>query len=149
MFLGQDFGDLHRIQRRTLAEVVGDHPEGEAVLHGRVLADAADEHVILAGAFVRRHIAFVGAVVDHRHTRRGAQSGAGLLDVAADPENPVIKGAWTTRYVHECQVVLHQSGPYAGQEIAYLFAAGPYYGYDKAFATARIAKEKLEQSASR
>ena len=42
----------------------------------------------------------------------------------ADPVNPVMAGAWTTRYVHECQVVSYSSGPYAGKEIAFLFTGG-------------------------
>jgi choice-of-anchor B domain-containing protein len=51
-------------------------------------------------------------------------SGAG-----ASPTNPVIAGAWTTRYVHEAQVVTYTSGPYAGREIAFCFTGGPAAGY--------------------
>src|SRR5580704_5077993 len=38
----QALGDLDRVQRRALAQIVGDAPQREAVLDGRVLAHAAD-----------------------------------------------------------------------------------------------------------
>ena len=37
----QMFGDLHRIERRSLAQIVRHHPEAKPVLDGRVLADPA------------------------------------------------------------------------------------------------------------
>ncbi|MFN0133833.1 MAG: choice-of-anchor B family protein [Phycisphaerales bacterium] len=47
-----------------------------------------------------------------------------------DPTFPTFTGAgWTTQYVHEAQIVNYTSGPYAGKEIAFLFAGGPYYNY--------------------
>lgn len=59
----------------------------------------------------------------------------GLLAIdATDPENLVMKSAWTTQYVHEAQVITYTEGPYAGREIAFCFAAGPYYGYQKGLA---------------
>jgi choice-of-anchor B domain-containing protein len=46
-----------------------------------------------------------------------------------DPTFPTFTGpGWRDQYVHEVQVVTYTSGPYAGREIAFLFAAGPYYG---------------------
>jgi choice-of-anchor B domain-containing protein len=75
----------------------------------------------------------------------GANIGnGGLIPVAtqptpahpsASPTNPTIEGSgWTTQYVHEAQIVNYTSGPYAGHEIAFCFAAGPYYGYSTGFA---------------
>ncbi|MDQ7013184.1 MAG: choice-of-anchor B family protein [Planctomycetota bacterium] len=44
----------------------------------------------------------------------------GLVAISlADPEDPVIAGAWTGRYVHDAQVVTYTDGPFAGREIAY------------------------------
>src|SRR5437016_2179138 len=44
----EDFGDLHHVERCTLAQIVADHPQIEAVRHGRVAADAADIDRVLA-----------------------------------------------------------------------------------------------------
>ncbi|NUQ68866.1 MAG: choice-of-anchor B family protein [Phycisphaerales bacterium] len=47
-------------------------------------------------------------------------SGGGLVAYSlADPANPVLAGMWTTRYVHDAQIVTYTSGPYAGREIAF------------------------------
>lgn len=40
----------------------------------------------------------------------------------ADPANPVFVGQWTTRYVHECQVVNWTSGALAGRELAFVYS---------------------------
>ena len=48
----------------------------------------------------------------------------------ADPENPVIAGAWTGHYVHEAQFVTYDSGPYAGREIAFA-CGGPNGGWSQ------------------
>ena len=49
-------------------------------------------------------------------------SNGGLVAVSlADPANPTIVGSWSTRYVHDAQVVSYTSGPLAGREIAYCF----------------------------
>ncbi len=71
----QRLGDLHGVQRRALAKVVRDAPEGQAVLDGGILADAADEHRVLAGALGRGDVAAVLAGIHHRHPRRLAQHG--------------------------------------------------------------------------
>src|SRR3546814_13070965 len=66
------FGDLDRVQRRTLADVVRDYPQVEPALVRQVLADAADENRVVArGVRDRRRIAAVGGLVDHFHARRG------------------------------------------------------------------------------
>ena len=54
MVAGQQFGDLYRVGRRTLAQVVGHHPQRDAVLDGRVLAHAADEGRPVTNALFRR-----------------------------------------------------------------------------------------------
>ena len=36
----QNFRDLDRVQRRALAQIVRNTPEGDAVLHCRILANA-------------------------------------------------------------------------------------------------------------
>src|SRR3546814_12895172 len=57
------FGDLDRVQRRTLADVVRDYPQVEPALVRQVLADAADEdRVVARGGRDRRRIAAVGGL---------------------------------------------------------------------------------------
>src|SRR5436853_1797448 len=75
----QALGDLDRIERRTLAQVVGDNPHHEPVLDCRILADAADIGCVLARAFVRRDVAARLALVDDHTTRRAAQDVTRLI----------------------------------------------------------------------
>ncbi len=63
----------------------------------------------------------------------GSNIGNGGLNIAnangGFATAPTFTGpGWQTQYVHEAQIVSYTSGPYAGKEIAFLFAAGPYYG---------------------
>ena len=44
----EQLGDLDRVQRRALAQVVAGDEEREAVVDGRVLADPPDENVVAA-----------------------------------------------------------------------------------------------------
>src|SRR3546814_18519966 len=55
----KQFGDLHRVERRALAKIVADAPEGKAVVDRAVVAHAADESRIGADALDRRHISTV------------------------------------------------------------------------------------------
>jgi hypothetical protein len=48
LLLDDDFGDLHRVERRALQDVVRDDPQVEAVRDRPVLADAADERLAAA-----------------------------------------------------------------------------------------------------
>src|SRR5690242_6666285 len=75
--LGEDFRDLHRVERGAFADVVGDDPEVEAARMRDVLADAADENGILAGRVRdRRRIAAGLALVDDDEARRFLQQSA-------------------------------------------------------------------------
>src|SRR5436305_1154339 len=75
----QAFGDLDRVQRGALAQIVGDAPQHEPVLHRGILADPADIGGVLAGAFVRRDVAARLALADHQAPRRVAQDVARLV----------------------------------------------------------------------
>src|SRR3546814_1974076 len=61
--------DLHGVQRGALAQVVGDHPDRQAMFHRRIAADAADVDGVLAGTLGRSHVAIAGPVVDHDAAR--------------------------------------------------------------------------------
>src|SRR4051794_27409202 len=69
----QRLGDLHGVEGCALAQVVGDAPEGEAVLDRDVLADARDVGGVLAGRLMRRDVAAGLAAIDHDDAGRGAQ----------------------------------------------------------------------------
>src|SRR3954463_9946503 len=71
LFLGADqlavdqaFGDLDGVQRRAFAQIVRHAPQYEAVLHGGVLADAADVGGVFARRLVGRDVAAGLALVD-------------------------------------------------------------------------------------
>ncbi|MBN8644270.1 MAG: choice-of-anchor B family protein [Planctomycetes bacterium] len=55
---------------------------------------------------------------------QGFTNGPGGVRVysLANPAAPAFVGQWTTRYVHEAQVVSYTTGPYAGKEIAFCYA---------------------------
>ena len=42
MFAAEQFGDLHGVERRALAQIVRHAPQRQPVVHGRIGADAAD-----------------------------------------------------------------------------------------------------------
>src|SRR5262245_27723143 len=48
----------------------------------------------------------------------GANGGLVAFSLA-NPASPAFAGMWSTRYIHESQVVTFTSGPYAGRQIAY------------------------------
>ena len=77
--LVQQLGDLDGVQGGALAQVVRDAPQRQAVLDGRVVADAADEDRELALAFLGRHVAAVLALIDDDDAGRLAQDVAGLV----------------------------------------------------------------------
>src|SRR5215208_926932 len=62
----QALGDLDGIERRALAQVVGNDPKHKPVLDGRILSHAADVGRVLTGAFVWRDVAAGLAFVDHQ-----------------------------------------------------------------------------------
>src|SRR6476619_3497883 len=72
-----EFGDLHRVERRALPDVVRDDPEVQAIRVGQVVADAADEdRVVARGVRHRGWIAASNGLVDDFHARRLLQEAA-------------------------------------------------------------------------
>src|SRR5215210_853640 len=69
----QQLRDLNGVQCRALAQIIRHAPEAEAVVDGRVLADAAHERRIFADAFDGSYIAAVLALIDQHHAWRLAQ----------------------------------------------------------------------------
>lgn len=55
----------------------------------------------------------------------GGGNGLRIYDLA-NPGNPVYVGDWSTRYVHDAQIVTYTTGPYAGKQVA--FCCGGFNG---------------------
>src|SRR5450759_447632 len=72
-------GDLDRVQRRSLAQVVGHQPQGQAVLGRRVVAYAASIRLVLSRDPMRSRVQLRVRVVLDDHTRRGGEEGARLI----------------------------------------------------------------------
>uniref|UniRef100_A0A0N5A007 LigA n=1 Tax=Parastrongyloides trichosuri TaxID=131310 RepID=A0A0N5A007_PARTI len=77
--LVQQLGDLHGVQRRALAQVVGHDPQVQAVLDRRVLADARHIDGVLARSVDRGDVAVVFLLIDDLNAGRLAQDFARLV----------------------------------------------------------------------
>src|SRR3974390_37130 len=69
----QAFGDLNCVERRALAQIVRYDPHRQAIIDGRVLANAAYKGRVLTGRFVGRHVAAELAGIDYQATWRIAE----------------------------------------------------------------------------
>ncbi len=79
--LNQRLSDLDRVERSSLAQVVGYHPEVKGVLDGRVDADAADIGLVSAWKRIDRHgVDVVGRIVGQLDSRGGGEQFAGSFD---------------------------------------------------------------------
>ncbi len=67
----------------------------------------------------RTHNVAIDEVSGYLYRSGGGAEGIRIYDLA-DPANPTWVATWSTRYVHDLQVVTYDSGPYAGRQIAYL-----------------------------
>ena len=77
MSFAYPLGDLHAVQRRALAHVVGNHPQIQAALAGEVLAHPANVYRIVADGVVHGRGTTL-AVFDERHALGLAQQIAGV-----------------------------------------------------------------------
>src|SRR5690606_6256973 len=76
----QQLGQLHGVQRRALAQIVGDDPQVQATRMRRVLANPADiDRVVARSVGDRRRIAARTRFVDDLDPRRRAQQVAGAV----------------------------------------------------------------------
>src|SRR5581483_4490921 len=69
----QALGDLHGVERRTLAQIVGYDPHLQAIFDRSILANAADVSRIFAYTFVRGDVATIFALIDDKTARSIAQ----------------------------------------------------------------------------
>ena len=77
--IDQNLGDLHRIQRRPFAQIVGHDPEVEAVVDRGVFADAGNIGRVLARRLVRGDVTAGLAPVDDQTAGRLPQDLAGFV----------------------------------------------------------------------
>lgn len=56
----------------------------------------------------------------------GSSNGFRVYDLNVDPVNPPLVASWSTRYIHDAQIVSYTSGPYAGKEV--MFACSGFNG---------------------
>src|SRR5215218_9941280 len=70
--------DLHGVEGRTLAEVVGAREQQQLVVVALGPADPADEHVVDPGGLEGARVDLVGRIVPDLHALPGLEDGAGL-----------------------------------------------------------------------
>ncbi|PAV69364.1 hypothetical protein WR25_25823 [Diploscapter pachys] len=75
----EQFRDLHRVQCRTLAQIVADAPQRQPVLHGRILTHAADIGRVVARRLDGRRVSAVLMLVDQHDAGGFAQDTLGVL----------------------------------------------------------------------
>jgi choice-of-anchor B domain-containing protein len=74
---------------------------------------------ITSGGSTSTHNVAINEESGYLYRTGGSGNGLRVYDLAANPTNPPFVGSWSTRYVHDAQVVSYTSGPYAGKEIAF------------------------------
>ncbi len=74
---------------------------------------------VLTGGVESTHNVAIDEVSGHLY-RCGGGSGVGLrIYSLANPAAPAYVGSWSSRYVHDAQVVTYTEGPFAGRRIAF------------------------------
>lgn len=84
---------------------------------------------VLTGGTTATHNVAIDTVSGYLYRCGGDNNGLRIYSLA-DPSNPTFVAAWTTRYVHDCQVVTYTDGPYAGRQIAFC-CSGFNFGFDQ------------------
>jgi choice-of-anchor B domain-containing protein len=84
----------------------------------------------MQGGHTTTHTIIANPASGYLYLCGGNAANGGMIPASTtSPTFPDFAGnGWRTQYVHEAQIINYTSGPYAGKEIAFLFAAGPYYG---------------------
>ncbi len=80
------FCDLHRIERSPFAEIIGYHPEIQAVRDRFIFPDAADVDLVFAGRIQRHGIELLGGIIVHNHPRHRRQQRAGFVRLKWPPQ---------------------------------------------------------------
>jgi choice-of-anchor B domain-containing protein len=84
---------------------------------------------VTTGGTTATHTVIVNEDSGYLYRCGGDNNGLRIYDLS-DPSNPTFVASWSTRYVHECQVVSYTDGPYAGREIVFAYS-GYNGGWDQ------------------
>ena len=76
-------------------------------------------NVVTTGGNQATHNVAINEESGYLYRCGGGSNGVRIYNLNPDPANPQYVGAWSTRYVHDTQVVSYTSGPWAGREIAF------------------------------
>ncbi|MFT7671384.1 MAG: choice-of-anchor B domain-containing protein, partial [Planctomycetota bacterium] len=74
---------------------------------------------ITSGGSTTTHNVFINEDSGYLYRTGGSDNGLRIYDLNASLTNPPLVASWSTRYVHDAQIVTYFSGPYAGKEIAF------------------------------
>jgi len=77
-------------------------------------------NTVTSGGTLATHNVALDEVSGYLYRCGGNGQGIRVYDLNADPAAPQYVGSWSSRYVHDAQVVTYTSGPYAGRQIAFL-----------------------------
>ncbi len=89
-------GDLHGVERRADAEVVGAAEQRESIVTVRHLADTADERHVETGSFERARVDVVRGVVAKLDAGGGTQQFARVVGVIGRSNSATSTTAWPT-----------------------------------------------------
>ncbi len=74
---------------------------------------------VITGGSTSTHNVAINEASGYLYRLGGASNGMRIYDLGADPVNPPLVGSWSSRYIHDAQVVSYTSGPNAGKEIVF------------------------------
>ncbi len=74
---------------------------------------------VTSGGGTATHNVAIDEVSGFLYRTGGDSNGLRIYDLNQSLTNPPLVGSWSTRYVHDAQIVTYTSGPYAGRQIAF------------------------------
>ncbi len=75
-------------------------------------------NTVLTGGSHSTHNVAIDEESGYLYRIGGGSNGLRIYDLST-PSNPTYVSSWSTRYIHDAQIVTYTSGPYAGRQIAY------------------------------
>jgi choice-of-anchor B domain-containing protein len=109
----------------TRAYAVSEGGEGIQVINlSNIDAGVATlENTVTSGGTAASHNVVINEDSGYLYRCGGGSNGLRFYDLNANPGAPAYIGSWSTKYVHDAQVVTYPAGtPWAGREIAFLCA---------------------------
>jgi choice-of-anchor B domain-containing protein len=74
---------------------------------------------VTSGGTTATHNVAINTDSGYLYRTGGSDNGLRIYNLNASLTNPPLVATWSTRYVHDAQIVSYTSGPYAGKEIAF------------------------------